>query len=110
MRHLGLQGLLLAIKLMVTSRPSEFRHSIPGIQSPVNLRLNTSDIPTFEKIFVHLEYQVDRIIDPKVIIDAGANIGLSAIYFSNKYPSANIIAIEPETFLFKLLEPSCHCK
>ncbi len=37
-------------------------------------------------------------------MDAGANIGLSSIYFANKYPKARIIAIEPEISNYKLLE------
>jgi FkbM family methyltransferase len=39
-----------------------------------------------------------------VIIDAGANIGLSALFFANKYPDAKIFAIEPEETNYKLLE------
>jgi FkbM family methyltransferase len=41
---------------------------------------------------------------PKIIVDAGANIGLSAIYFANKYKDAKIIAIEPEDSNFSVLE------
>lgn len=37
-------------------------------------------------------------------MDAGANIGLSSIYFANKYPDAKIISIEPEESNFKLLK------
>jgi FkbM family methyltransferase len=42
-------------------------------------------------------------ISPKVIIDAGANIGLASIYFANKFPEAKIIALEPEKSNFELL-------
>jgi FkbM family methyltransferase len=38
------------------------------------------------------------------IIDAGANIGLAAIYFTNIFPKATIIAIEPEVNNFHQLE------
>jgi FkbM family methyltransferase len=41
---------------------------------------------------------------PRVIVDAGANIGLTSIFYANKYPSANIIAIEPESSNFALLQ------
>lgn len=33
---------------------------------------------------------------PKLILDCGANIGCSAVYFANKYPEAQIYSVEPE--------------
>jgi FkbM family methyltransferase len=39
-----------------------------------------------------------------VIIDAGANIGLTSIFFANEYPNARIIAIEPEASNFEMLQ------
>jgi FkbM family methyltransferase len=38
------------------------------------------------------------------IIDCGANIGLSVIYFKQMYPDADIIAIEPDPRLFNILK------
>ncbi len=38
------------------------------------------------------------------IIDAGANIGLSAIYFKQLYPNAKIIAFEPDAKIFEYLK------
>ena len=38
------------------------------------------------------------------IIDCGANIGLSVIYFKQMYPDAEVIAIEPDPSLFNILK------
>ena len=38
------------------------------------------------------------------IIDAGANIGLSVRYFKHLYPSATVIAYEPDTAVFEILK------
>lgn len=46
-------------------------------------------------------------IRPKTIIDAGANLGFSAIYFASRYPSAKICAIEPDTQNFQQLVRHC---
>jgi FkbM family methyltransferase len=41
---------------------------------------------------------------PDVIIDCGANIGLSAVWYANTYPDARIIAIEPDSKNFSFLK------
>lgn len=38
-----------------------------------------------------------------LIIDCGANVGLSTLYFGLKYPQGRIIAFEPDPFCFGLL-------
>jgi len=69
-----------------------------------SLRSKTSDIPTFHQIFTNREYDFDLNFNPKIIIDAGANIGLSAIFYANKYPASKIICIEPEQSNYNLLK------
>lgn len=41
---------------------------------------------------------------PKTIIDAGANVGLASIYFANRFPHGQILAIEPESSNFEVLK------
>jgi FkbM family methyltransferase len=71
---------------------------------PIWLRKATSDIATFRKIIMEDEYGLPFAVHPDWIIDAGANIGLSAIYFANKYPEAKVIALEPEPGNFEMLK------
>jgi FkbM family methyltransferase len=42
-----------------------------------------------------------------LIIDAGANIGASPIFFHSKYPTATIVAIEPERNNCRYLKRNC---
>jgi FkbM family methyltransferase len=70
---------------------------------PIYLRNDTSDVPTYREIFEDFEYDIVVDYTPEVIIDAGSNIGLSAIYFAEKFPQCKIIAIEPESGNFNLL-------
>lgn len=70
---------------------------IPGLRSPVLVRRGGSDWPTFEKVFVDQEYGVDMPdFAPRLIIDAGANVGYATLFFARKFPEARILAIEPE--------------
>jgi len=78
--------------------------SLSHIKHPFRLRSKTSDVRIFDFIFTHKEYDIELGFEPKVIIDAGANIGLTAIFYSNKYPSSKIISIEPEQSNYNLLK------
>lgn len=72
--------------------------------NPFILRKDTTDINVFKSVFVLKEFKLPITINPKFIIDGGAYIGLSTLYYSSKYPFAKIIAIEPETSNFRMLE------
>lgn len=50
-------------------------------------------------------YDISALVPkPEIIIDCGANIGVSTLYFAKKYPSAEIIALEPQLDAFTTLE------
>lgn len=55
-------------------------------------------------MLLNAEYAWDTAVRPRVIVDAGANIGLASLFFANKYADAKIIAIEPEEHNFKILK------
>lgn len=68
------------------------------------LRKGTTDHEAFRSIFIKRELRLPDAVRPKLIIDAGAYTGLSAIYFAARYPDAMIIAVEPEESNFRMLE------
>ena len=72
---------------------------------PIRLRSRSSDIDVFEEVCVRRAYTTDRLEQyrPRVIVDAGANIGITSVYFANLYPYARIISIEPEHSNYELL-------
>jgi len=67
------------------------------------VRPNTTDQDVYDEIFIEKKYDIE-VENPKVIVDAGAHIGLASVFFSYKYPEAKIIAIEPELNNFMVLE------
>jgi len=77
---------------------------IPTAKNPIWLRAKTSDIPTFEQIFISQEYDIKIPITPESIIDCGANVGLASVYLKNRYPLAKIISVEPDTENFAMLQ------
>lgn len=101
-KHYGLKG-LLAYARVKTGSTEDLR--LPLVRNTIRLRNNTDDVKLFKQLMFHREYEFRSPIDPKFIIDAGANIGLSALFFITSYPTAEIVAIEPELENFHLL---CH--
>lgn len=55
------------------------------------------------EIFVNEEYRFNNSNAKPVIIDCGANIGMSVLYFKRCYPQATIIAFEPNPTTYSLL-------
>jgi FkbM family methyltransferase len=74
-----------------------------GCTRKLFLRTRSPDVATYRKVFIDEEYPLSREISPGTILDCGAHIGLVSIYLANAYPSAKIIAMEPEPRNFKLL-------
>jgi FkbM family methyltransferase len=63
---------------------------------PVYARQSTSDLGVFEQIFVHKEYSALDDMKFKVIVDCGAYVGYSTVYFLNKFPDSRVVAIEAD--------------
>ena len=83
---------------------STYTFQFKPIQKSVTLRPSNSDFSVFRQVFMNGEYDLTIPIEPKVIIDAGANIGLSTLYFASRFPKAKIIAIEPSLENFEILQ------
>jgi len=98
----GLYGVLLVVKARLLRRPIQVVVSKPGAH-PLYLRLRTTDISLFWDILVNDEYDWKPNLMPRVIVDAGANIGLTSVSFANKYPEAKIFAVEPESSNYEIL-------
>lgn len=102
-RAIGMNGVLAAVIGKMRSRPVLHKVRVSGPLRPLILRVPSSDVPTFEQIFVNTEYTFDVRRPPRTIVDAGANIGLASVFFAARYPGARILAIEPESRIFALL-------
>ena len=74
-------------------------------QYPLICRSNSSDSAVFFQIFLENEYSCLRdISDVNWVIDCGANVGYSSVYFLNCFPNCKVIAIEPDEENFRVLK------
>jgi FkbM family methyltransferase len=65
---------------------------------------STGLLHSTHEIFKEEVYRFEARTSKPHIIDAGANIGLSVLYFKTLYPDATIVAYEPDAEIFAILE------
>lgn len=72
---------------------------------PIHVRPNGCDTANMRDVMRTRVY--DRFpdeFDPVRIVDCGAFIGCSVVYFAERYPAASIVAIEPDAGNFSMLQ------
>ncbi len=83
-------------------------HYHPTVTDMLGQPLEVVDGPTFVPMYEEIfERQIYRFPTKEVrpyIIDGGANIGLSVLYFKKVYPNSQIIAFEPDDQIFAVLK------
>ncbi|WP_420385726.1 FkbM family methyltransferase [Roseivirga sp.] len=80
-----------------TSEEEETHFQLSGYPHTLFLRKATSDEPTFRQVFMNIRYDMNLDFSPETILDGGANVGYASVFFANKYPEAQILAIEPNS-------------
>jgi FkbM family methyltransferase len=70
-----------------------------GVKHPLVFRPTSVAIYTVEEVFFDRDYDVEWPASwgaPRYIVDGGANIGCTSVFFANQYPDACIVSIELE--------------
>jgi FkbM family methyltransferase len=111
-RLLGLRG---AVDYWLASWASRsgrvdglWRIHVKGWPGGVAGRYGTSDLGVFRQIFIRQEHAWAKSLIGSVagglILDCGANVGYTTVYLLRLFPGARVIAVEPDSSNFKLLE------
>ncbi|MCL5737062.1 MAG: FkbM family methyltransferase [Bacteroidetes bacterium] len=73
----------------------------------LNYKFTVPDLLTFlgqfQEIFVKESYRFTAATDEPLIIDCGANIGMSCLYFKKTFPSSKVVAFEADPKIFSIL-------
>jgi FkbM family methyltransferase len=77
------------------------------IAEPLRCRFNNSDVSVLYQVFGSYECDVELPFVPRVILDGGANVGYVTAYFAAKFPTARILAVEPNEENCRLFEQNC---
>jgi FkbM family methyltransferase len=90
------------------ARLTKISRFIPGTSDLFGVPFHYVDAATFvggyEEIIRDRIYEFRPGVKDPLIIDCGANIGLSVFFFKRYYPKSRIIAFEPDPNIFKVLE------
>jgi FkbM family methyltransferase len=70
---------------------------------PFEVADSASFISTFQQLFKEQIYRFEAKTAEPLIIDCGANIGLSILYFKRLYPKSRIVAFEADKSIFDIL-------
>jgi len=93
-------------------RLSNLRRYTPAVTDLLGVPFKISDGATFleqyKSIVKDRWYDFFTQDDEPLIIDLGANVGLSVWFFKNLYPCSRVIAFEPDKDLFQILSENIH--
>ncbi|MBT8557471.1 FkbM family methyltransferase [Polynucleobacter paneuropaeus] len=104
---LAIKRTTVPIKLNESKILFSFRKDSIGDKGVIQQIFQNQDynIASWEQGKKLLQYHCEQSkIRPSLIIDAGANIGASTVYFSIIFPNSFIFSIEPDTENWQLLE------
>lgn len=107
------------LRMRPSTRNTWMIFDMNGKRYDIALRANSTDFKVFSHVFIHGAYNLENMyfwprlkqrhdsiiregLTP-LIIDCGANIGASPLFFSLKFPDARVVAVEPEASNFALL-------
>jgi FkbM family methyltransferase len=68
--------------------------------------LGSTDVPVLEEIFCHGNYHcvaAAGLASINLVVDLGANVGMSVRFWNQHYPAAKVIAVEPDPTNMALL-------
>lgn len=100
----GPASLGTAFKLLF-GKGGKLRLKLKKYPHPIYVRGKGSDLEVLNDVLLKFCYKFRTRIDfePKAIIDCGANIGLTSVFFRSMYPDAEIYAVEPEENNYRLM-------
>lgn len=92
-----MSDLILYRVLKVIDLPSRNRNRTINCSNglKVTYRLNRGDIQSIREVWLDEAYRLPFTLEPTVVVDLGANIGLTSLWLYSHYACKKIIAVEP---------------
>jgi FkbM family methyltransferase len=103
--HIGIKDCIRLRSVAKGSSEELAQFHFPGTAHPVYVRPGSTDADIAEAALIR---QYHACLRPKfpvsLIVDAGAYAGYTTVFFANRYPDTEIIALEPDTENYSLAQ------
>jgi FkbM family methyltransferase len=80
---------------------------VRGVSTPVYCRSSGPDFWVLYELIGKRHCNFPFRTPPRLIVDAGAHVGFATLFYANRWPKTQIIALEPEKNNCKLLRMNC---
>jgi FkbM family methyltransferase len=99
------EALRFVVQCLAGKRLVELR--VRGIPGTLFARRFHTDIAVLWGAFKKRECDVALSRPPRLIVDGGANVGFTTVFYASKYPDAKVVAVEPDRENFELMRRNC---
>lgn len=76
---------------------------LPELGHPLAFRCGTADVLGLARVFRDMAYELPMRATPQRIVVLGAYVGYAAVYLVHRFPTAQILCVEPGTAAFRVL-------
>jgi FkbM family methyltransferase len=100
-------GFFQLLRVFTTKKEDTLEVYLPDIAHSLVIRPTKADVLVLWQTFGLNQCALQLTEEPTLIIDAGANIGCTALFFAKTYPNTSIIIIEPDKTNVALAKKNC---
>jgi len=101
-------GLFLLRQLFIESKATnDLNKKLTFLDYKINYTDYKTCVGLINEIFFDCVYEFQCSTEAPLIVDAGANIGISALYFKQLFPSSRVICFEPDPKTYEFLKENC---
>ncbi len=97
------QGAIAKKGLLNFPAPIDISFSFDRKQEAIITLVRSEDLDVLMEVLGYKRYKLPWNLSPKIIVDLGANIGISVLCFATQYSNAKIFAYEPNPLIFQRL-------
>jgi len=92
-------------------RPVTYALRLGPRPADVQLRTFSGDLFVLHEIFVSDCYALPSVLSDRVrvVVDLGANVGLTTLYYARRFPEARFVCVEPDPENARLLRANVAC-